>query len=77
MKRYGIVFIGLLLCVHASMAQGYESNVFALLENAKNGTSSDIGEVEAPAVEAPAVEAPAAKVAQPILNQRYLKAKII
>ena len=40
MKKYGIVFIGLLLCAHASMAQGYESSVFALLENAKNETSS-------------------------------------
>lgn len=57
MKKYGIVFIGLFLCAHASMAQGYESSVFALLENAKNETSSDIVEVEAPVeVEVPAVE---------------------
>ena len=58
MKKYGIVFIGLFLCAHASMAQGYESSVFALLENAENETSSlenaenetssDIVEAEAP-----------------------------
>ena len=52
MKKCGIVFLGL-LCVHASIAQVYESNLFALLENAKNETTSDILEVKAPAEEAP------------------------
>jgi general secretion pathway protein D len=39
MKSYGILCLGLFLCAQASMGQGYTSEVFALLENAKNETS--------------------------------------
>ena len=40
----GLYLLYCCLCAHVSMAQGYESSVFALLENANNETSSDIAE---------------------------------
>ncbi len=57
MKKYGIVLIGLFLCAHVSTAQGYQSDIFALLENVENETARDNAEESAPIEAVETVEA--------------------
>ena len=57
MKKYGIVLIGLFLCAHVSTAQGYQSDIFALLENVENETARDNAAESAPIEAVETVEA--------------------